>query len=57
MTRSCSCVSAASSRSFALEYERTPKAKRRYEFVRYKVEHEDQLRRFVYIAANYHLLN
>ena len=42
---------------FALEYERTPKAKRRYEFVRYKVEHEDQLRRFVYIAANYHLLN
>lgn len=42
---------------FALEYERTPKAKRRYEFVRYKVEHEDQLRRFVYIAANYHLLS
>ena len=42
---------------FALEYERTPKAKRRYEFVRYKVEHEDQLRRFVCIAANYHLLN
>jgi len=42
---------------FALEYERTPKAKHRYEFIRNKIEHEDQLRRFVLIAANYHLLN
>jgi hypothetical protein len=42
---------------FALEYERTPKAKRRYEFVRYKVEQEVQLPRFVFVAANYHLLN
>jgi hypothetical protein len=42
---------------FALEYERTPKAKRRYEFVRAKLEHERQMQRFVYIAANHHLMN
>jgi hypothetical protein len=42
---------------FALEYERTPKAKRRYEVVREKVERERQLQRFVYIAANHHLMN
>ncbi len=42
---------------FAIEYECTPKAKCRYEFVRYEVEHEDQLRHFVFITANYHLMN
>jgi hypothetical protein len=48
-------VSAAES-EFALEYERTPKAKRRYEFIRSKIEREEQLRRFVFVAANHHLL-
>lgn len=42
---------------FALEYERTPKAKHRYDRIREALESERQVHRFLYLAANYHLLN
>jgi hypothetical protein len=41
---------------FALEYERTPKAKARYDAIRRRIEAQTQLRRFLYIAPNHDLL-
>jgi hypothetical protein len=41
---------------FALEYERTPKAKRRYEAVRRRIEAETEFRHFLYIVPNHDLL-
>lgn len=41
---------------FALEYERTPKAKARYEMVRERIEAQTQLGEFLYIAPNHDLL-
>jgi hypothetical protein len=42
---------------FALEYERTPKAKVRYEAIRMRIEAETEFRRFLYIAPNLDLLS
>jgi hypothetical protein len=41
---------------FALEYERTPKAKRRYEAIRTRIEAETEFRHFLYVAPNNDLL-
>ena len=41
---------------FALEYERTPKAKRRYQAIRERIESEVEVRHFLYLAPNYDLL-
>lgn len=41
---------------FALEYERTPKAKARYDVIRKRIEAQTQLRHFLYIAPNHDLL-
>ena len=41
---------------FALEYERTPKAKARYDAIRERIEAQTQLRHFLYIAPNHDLL-
>ena len=41
---------------FALEYERTPKAKARYDAIRKRIEAQTQLRHFLYIAQNHDLL-
>lgn len=41
---------------FALEYERTPKAKARYVAIWKRIEAQTQLRHFLYIAPNYDLL-
>lgn len=41
---------------FALEYERTPKAKARYDAIRKRFEAQTQLRHFLYIAPNHDLL-
>ncbi len=41
---------------FALEYERTPKAKVRYEIIRKRIEAQTQLQHFLYIAPNHDLL-
>lgn len=41
---------------FALEYERTPKAKTRYEAIRMRFEAETEFRYFLYIAPNHDLL-
>ena len=42
---------------FALEYERTPKSARKYRRIRREIESETLIAHFVYLAANYHLLN
>ncbi len=42
---------------FALEYERTPKSARKYRRIRCEIESETLISHFVYLAANYHLLN
>jgi hypothetical protein len=41
---------------FALEYERTPKAKARYDAIRSRIEAETEFRHFLYIAPNLDLL-
>ncbi|HWR13490.1 MAG TPA: hypothetical protein VN577_01580 [Terriglobales bacterium] len=41
---------------FALEYERTPKAKARYDGICKRIEAQRQLRHFLYIAPNHDLL-
>jgi hypothetical protein len=41
---------------FALEYERTPKAKTRYDAIRMRIEAEAEFRHFLYIAPNLDLL-
>ena len=41
---------------FVLEYERTPKAKRRYEDIRTRIEAETEFRHFLYLVPNYDLL-
>lgn len=41
---------------FALEYERTPKAKTRYEAIRMRIEAETEFRHFLYVAPNLDLL-
>jgi hypothetical protein len=41
---------------FALEYERTPKAKARYDSIRMRIEAETEFRHFLYIAPNVDLL-
>lgn len=41
---------------FALEYERTPKAKSRYDAIRKRIEAQTQLRHFLYLAPNHDLL-
>jgi hypothetical protein len=43
-------------RRFALEYERTPKAKRRYEAIRKRIESETEFRHFLYLVPNHDLL-
>jgi len=42
---------------FALEYERTPKSARMYRHIRCQIESETLVAHFLYLAANYHLLN
>ena len=42
---------------FALEYERTPKAKRRYQSIRKRIEAESEFRHFLYLVPNYDLLS
>ncbi len=42
---------------FALEYERTPKSARKYRHIRREIESETLIAHFVYLTANYHLLN
>lgn len=42
---------------FALEYERTPKSARKYHRIRREIEGETLIAHFVYLVANYHLLN
>jgi hypothetical protein len=42
---------------FALEYERTPKSARKYRRIRHEIESETFVAHFVYLTANYHLLN
>ena len=42
---------------FALEYERTAKAARKYRRIRREIESETLVAHFVYLASNYHLLN
>lgn len=42
---------------FALEYERSPKSARKYRHIRREIESESLIAHFVYLAANYHLLN
>ena len=42
---------------FALEYERTPKGTARYVAIRNAVETEKLVTRFLYLTANYHVLN
>ena len=41
---------------FALEYERTPKVKARYDVIRKRIEMQTQLRHFLYVAPNHDLL-
>ncbi|MBZ5631025.1 MAG: hypothetical protein LAO06_19400 [Acidobacteriia bacterium] len=41
---------------FALEYERTPKAKARYQAIRKRIETETEFRHFLYLVPNYDLL-
>lgn len=41
---------------FALEYERTPKAKPRYQAIRERIETETEFRHFLYLVPNYDLL-
>lgn len=41
---------------FALEYERTPKTKRRYEAIRRRIEVETEFRHFLYLVPNHDLL-
>jgi hypothetical protein len=41
---------------FALEYERTPKAKPRYQAIRNRIETETEFRHFLYLVPNYDLL-
>lgn len=41
---------------FALEYERTPKTKRRYEAVRRRIEAETEFQHFLYLVPNHDLL-
>jgi hypothetical protein len=42
--------------SFALEYERTPKAKRRYDVIRERIERETRAGNFLYLLPNHDLL-
>lgn len=42
---------------FALEYERTPKAAKKYVHIRQAVESETRVSLFIYLAVNYHVLN
>jgi hypothetical protein len=42
---------------FALEYERTPKAGKKYIVIRDAIESECRLTTFLYLAVNYHVLN
>lgn len=42
---------------FALEYERTPKAAKKYVHIRQAVESETRVSHFLYLAVNYHVLN
>lgn len=42
---------------FALEYERTPKAAKKYALIRRSVESEVRITIFLYLAVNYHVLN
>ena len=41
---------------FAIEYERTPKSKRRYTMIRSRIESETSVPHFLYLAPNYDLL-
>jgi hypothetical protein len=42
---------------FALEYERTPKARRRYQYIRQRIEQESEFRHFLYLVPNHDLLS
>lgn len=42
---------------FALEYERTPKAKLRYQEIRKRIEMESEFRHFLYLVPNHDLLS
>ncbi len=42
---------------FALEYERTPKAGRRYAEIRKAIESETRITLFLYLTVNFHVLN
>lgn len=42
---------------FALEYERTPKSARNYRHIRREIDFESLIAHFLYLSANYHLLN
>jgi len=42
---------------FALEYERTPKAGKKYLAIREAIESESRLTTFLYLAVNFHVLN
>jgi len=42
---------------FALEYERTPKAGKKYVAIRKAIESETRLTTFLYVAVNFHVLN
>ena len=42
-------------KTFALEYERTPKTYREYSKIRKKIETERRIDRFLYLVANSHL--
>jgi hypothetical protein len=44
-------------RTFALEYERTPKRKANYVDIQQRIESEHQINRFLYLAATHHLLS
>jgi hypothetical protein len=41
---------------FALEYERTPKAKRHYRAIRKRIEAETEFRHFLYLTPNHDML-
>lgn len=42
---------------FALEYERTPKAGKKYVGIREAIESEDRVATFLYLTVNFHVLN
>lgn len=43
--------------TFALEYERSVKRKSNYRYIRERIESEERLDRFLYLAADFHLLS